>query len=351
MSTTRGSVRSLEDRNPFIVLEIGPDSGLDAVHAAYRARAREHHPDVAGPRSTTRMAEINWAYTELQRDLAGWRAGTRNSATGGELVPWRKDGLDSGSSGTRDVALGWVAVKPQVVILSGVAGASEVFAATARGVAASDLRARVPATSPIELSRERETKDTVWFRATISGPLTFEGEDALIVPITLLAPGYWSNQAFVSIQPMSESVVSQAYPKDRIAPARHPGVTQRLSFGKHKGRTFEDVALEERGYLEWMIGEGAGSKIERECAALALGRKPESVLTPPRIPTRESAAARSISASDRRTPPALPARRSPARRSTAARSVSAPSRNTPPTLPDGRGDQGILGAIKRLLRG
>ena len=351
MRSRSGSDRSLEDLNPFIVLEIGPDSVLDAIHAAYRARAREHHPDVAGPRSTRRMADINWAYAELQRDLHGWRARTRKGAGGGGLVPWRKDGLASGSSGTRGVALGWVEVRPQVVILSGVAGSSEVFAATARGVAASNLRARVPAASPIELSRVREAGDTTWFRATISGAPAFEGEDALIVPITLRAPGYWSNQAFISIQPMSGSVISQEYPPDRIAPARHRGVTQRLAFGKHKGRTFEDVALEEPGYLEWMLREGAGSKIERECAALALGRKPESVLTPRLTASRRSKPATEIAEPNRKVPPALPRGRGPTRGSPAARPISGSRRNTPPALPDGRGDRGLLGTIKRLLGG
>jgi curved DNA-binding protein CbpA len=58
-------------RNPFTVLELPLDASTDAIKAAWRRLARQHHPDVASGdqvverRATRRMAEINAAYHEL----------------------------------------------------------------------------------------------------------------------------------------------------------------------------------------------------------------------------------------------------------------------------------------------
>jgi curved DNA-binding protein CbpA len=58
-------------RNPFTVLELSLDASTDAIKAAWRRLARQHHPDVISGdqvierRATRRMAEINAAYHEL----------------------------------------------------------------------------------------------------------------------------------------------------------------------------------------------------------------------------------------------------------------------------------------------
>lgn len=58
-------------RNPFTVLELPLDASTDAIKAAWRRLARQHHPDVTSGdqvierRATRRMAEINAAYHEL----------------------------------------------------------------------------------------------------------------------------------------------------------------------------------------------------------------------------------------------------------------------------------------------
>jgi len=58
-------------RNPFVVLELPLDATSDAIKAAWRRLARQHHPDVASGdpaverRSNRTMAEINAAYHEL----------------------------------------------------------------------------------------------------------------------------------------------------------------------------------------------------------------------------------------------------------------------------------------------
>lgn len=61
-------------RNPYSVLGVPPDASTDAIKAAWRRLAREHHPDVTTGegdqeierRATRRMAEINAAYHELR---------------------------------------------------------------------------------------------------------------------------------------------------------------------------------------------------------------------------------------------------------------------------------------------
>src|SRR5512142_2104732 len=59
-------------RNPFAVLGLPFDATTDAIKAAWRRLAREHHPDVTSGdatlerRATRRMAEINAAYQELR---------------------------------------------------------------------------------------------------------------------------------------------------------------------------------------------------------------------------------------------------------------------------------------------
>jgi len=66
----------MPSRNPYAVLGIPLDASTDAIKAAWRKLARQHHPDVtigdpAGDkvmerRATRRMAEINAAYHDLR---------------------------------------------------------------------------------------------------------------------------------------------------------------------------------------------------------------------------------------------------------------------------------------------
>src|SRR5664280_618955 len=59
-------------RNPFTVLELPLDATADAIKAAWRRLARQHHPDVTSgdpaveKRANHTMAEINTAYHELR---------------------------------------------------------------------------------------------------------------------------------------------------------------------------------------------------------------------------------------------------------------------------------------------
>ena len=69
-------------RSPYAILGVSPQAEREAIRAAYRALAKEYHPDVRrgmpGEDTTQRMAELNWAFEELNRDLTGWRERLRD---------------------------------------------------------------------------------------------------------------------------------------------------------------------------------------------------------------------------------------------------------------------------------
>lgn len=61
----------IDDRDLYRVLGVGWGATPDEIRAAYRARAKENHPDrfasyVHRLRATTRMQEINAAYAILR---------------------------------------------------------------------------------------------------------------------------------------------------------------------------------------------------------------------------------------------------------------------------------------------
>jgi hypothetical protein len=76
----------LESR--FRVLGIGPASDWDAVKSAFRRLARTCHPDVAGPESSARFAEINEAYMDLKGYLLSGK--TPQAPLRRERTPSRK---------------------------------------------------------------------------------------------------------------------------------------------------------------------------------------------------------------------------------------------------------------------
>jgi curved DNA-binding protein CbpA len=67
-------------KDPHAVLGVEPDATPDEIKAAWRALARQHHPDLTGDdpevaqRATRRMAEINAAYAALTRGGRAQRA-------------------------------------------------------------------------------------------------------------------------------------------------------------------------------------------------------------------------------------------------------------------------------------
>ena len=79
----------MRQQSPFAILGVSSQAERVAIRAAYRALAKEYHPDVRrgspGEDTTQRMVELNWAFEELNRDLTGWR-GRLCGADGAERV-------------------------------------------------------------------------------------------------------------------------------------------------------------------------------------------------------------------------------------------------------------------------
>jgi len=94
-------------RDPFAVLGVPLDAGSDAIKAAWRKLAREHHPDLSSgdsgveKRANRTMAEINAAYHEL-RDPATRRrhreAAARSRAASGDVERRAHPGAEKSSA-------------------------------------------------------------------------------------------------------------------------------------------------------------------------------------------------------------------------------------------------------------
>lgn len=311
------------DKSPFDILGISPAAELEVVNAAYKAMARKYHPDmnpgVPPDELTRRMAELNWAKDELERDLEGWRK-RANRGTAAKNTRGRSRSARSARRQTPfapDKPKGVVVTEPQVLAVAGRRGSRTTFTATADGCRSSAIRARFKP-GGIEVQRLSPAGDGAVFAVTVTEDFPSDVPDNAIETIDVTAPGFTASRVFVSIAPVSWSVLSQQY-SGRIAPPRHPSHKARISFGKHRGRRFNEIAVEEPGYLEWMLREGAGSNIERQCAQMALAQ---------------------VHAAS-----SLPGKRGTTRRKLPRREPLAPSR----TLPDPNRPGGLWQALRALF--
>lgn len=211
------------------------------------------------------MKAANWARDELRAKHDYWAALAGHTSSDAARPRSSPETVrDAGVSRPK----AWIAVTPQVLFMTGIVGMSGRFRATCPGIA-SVIRARF--SGPIDIIRISETEFQVEYLVQLTSVPDFDGGDAHVIQVEIRADGYLTNSVFVNITPHLSEVVSQTYDSGRIAPARVVAVTQRLSFGKHKGRTYQQVAIEDPSYLKWMLEEGAGSKIEQQCASAALG--------------------------------------------------------------------------------
>ena len=55
----------MSERTLYEVLMLHPSATTDVINAAYRALAKQYHPDHAGPEGAQKMAQINEAYAIL----------------------------------------------------------------------------------------------------------------------------------------------------------------------------------------------------------------------------------------------------------------------------------------------
>jgi hypothetical protein len=256
--------------NPYDVLGISTSAEPEVVQAAYRALARKYHPDlnpeISPEELTKRMAKINWARSELESNAEQWRRKTRQHASNPESQ--RRPADTPHNAYETMPPSGAVSTEPQVLHLTGVKGASGVLQAWADGTSPDAVRARFYE-GVINVERLAAAGGRATFSVTVQDDFKSDIKDNLVLPIEFNAPGFVGAKAFVSVAPIHQDILSQRR-GERVAPTRHVSETARISFGKHRGRPFKEIALEEPGYLEWILREGAGSHIERECARRAL---------------------------------------------------------------------------------
>ena len=254
--------------SPFEVIGVSPSAESVVILAAYRALARQYHPDL-NPGVTTselnqKMAKINWAKEQLEKDLEGWRkrATINSSAQAANQTPSPQD--------TKRVPKpSIIQVEPPILFLAGRRGSSATFLAKAGAVPPAEIRARFK-TGLIEVARLQTEGFFARFQVTVSEDFTTDITDNAVERVEVYAPGTYTDTVFVSVTPVNQTILSQTYSHLRVAPARFPSKDARISFGKHRGRILEEIAVEDPGYLRWMLREGAGSRIERESAQLAL---------------------------------------------------------------------------------
>lgn len=263
------------EKNPFDILGINASAEDVVINAAYKALARRYHPDmnpgVAPAELDARMKELNWAKDELERDRAVWRSRApaaqsthvNGTARSGKCAP------PSGSSSGVGTPAAAIEVDQQVLFLTGYPGATASFRASVAEQSATSIRARFRE-GVIELERLASSDAGVSFRVTVRRDFTAPLADSVVEMIDLVAPGCIGAKVFASIQPLTAEAMQQRPALGRIAPARFASPDALISFGKHRGTRFREIAIVEPGYLHWMLREGAGSLIEQSCARLAL---------------------------------------------------------------------------------
>lgn len=83
----------------YAILGVEPGSDDREIAAAYRALARQHHPDLAGEAGTARMMRVNAAFELIQN--AGLRAeyDRNQAASGGYRAGWSPEYDGTGGAG------------------------------------------------------------------------------------------------------------------------------------------------------------------------------------------------------------------------------------------------------------
>jgi DnaJ-domain-containing protein 1 len=57
--------------DPYTILGVSPDASKEEVEAAYRSKAKKHHPDVTHAETDEQMMMINAAYAAIKQ-FKGW---------------------------------------------------------------------------------------------------------------------------------------------------------------------------------------------------------------------------------------------------------------------------------------
>ncbi len=250
------AVRMGNAKNPLVILGIRADADPVVSKAAYRALTKKFHPDM-NPRSLAdechrKMLELNWAMDALAQGSNRWASSDADER-----------GASADDSGRKVPS---IVVEPRLIKLRGSPGTAKLFTATAGGIAPARIRARFYAKSWITIQRLDSNRSIARFSVSVNKEFRSRDSEAHDEVIEVSASGAQTAHVFVVISPL----LAQEYDGRRIIPTREARADAIISFGKHKGRTFSDVAHDDPRYLEWVVNREAGTELERESARMAL---------------------------------------------------------------------------------
>jgi hypothetical protein len=193
-----------------------------------------------------KMVDLNWARDELEERLSYWRS------------------LANSDESVDRACI--VDVNPRLIVIRGSPGLSKVIAASADSIDPSLIRARFDSKSLVTILRLASQGSMARFSISVKDEFRSRNADPRQEIIRITAPGAAAAEVFVILTPL----LAQEYDGRRIVPTRDVIKEAVVSFGKHKGRTFEEVARDDPSYLSWVISREVGTVTERECADLAL---------------------------------------------------------------------------------
>jgi hypothetical protein len=242
-------------------------------------------PDVSAAELNRRMIELNWAKEELERDLEDWRKRAQHqqvdsSADESKVHAGSTKRTKATSRPHATSPDKVIRPQPEVLFLRGSRGSAAEFKVSATSLSPAEIRVRFKA-GIIDIRRLEPQGGFARFEVAVTDDFASDVPDNAVEIVDVFATGHLGGKVFVSVAPVSPSVLSQRH-GGRVAPPRHASAKARISFGKYRARTFEEIAVEEPSYLQWMMREGAGSRVERECARMALDGLKGGVWLPPR---------------------------------------------------------------------
>src|ERR1035437_4957440 len=209
-------------RNPFTVLGLPLDASTDAIKAAWRGLARQHHPDIASGdpaverRANRTMAEINAAYQDL-RDPAKRRLHREAAAHAA-----RANGTASAPRTAADYAYGAASESPDWV---------------------SWPHPTRPVTARIDTSELLRPRNS-----------TLRPQDRSPLPGLPPRPRSveWSEPPRAST-PTGPTFRRRGPSLDADLPSVADALETRLNFGKFAGVTLGEVGVMEPSYLDWIV--------------------------------------------------------------------------------------------------
>jgi DnaJ domain/Exodeoxyribonuclease X-like C-terminal len=199
-------------KDPHVVLGVEPGASPDDIKAAWRALARQHHPDLTGDdpaaahRATRRMAEINAAYAALTRageTIEGRRARSARDHVDGEA--------------RRSSPRGGPPPEPPTRPVTGRVDTTDTFQPRNQTVTPPGIRIPLAGQPPL-----RSTRSEPELRASQpSGPLERDVRAGHVPP---------------------------------AAPELDDALEVEVGFGKFHGHTLGEIAAFEPSYIDWLAG-------------------------------------------------------------------------------------------------